>query len=258
MMLKLIKYEFKNTWKYVAGLIGLMFVISVLQVLIMGNSYGVNGLLHFMSRIILALSLFGISIAIFFILMTRFYKSMFGAEGYLSFTLPVTPRALILSKMIVAHVYCLLMGVIVLIIANMIDFDAMKEAFSMLPVLFGNNSVLMILVGVSTLLSPLVYIIDIYLAMSIGQTSNHNKILMSILAFIGIVIVKQLFSGFMTPFINPLTNLEPRIVYPIAEGLLSAEKAMWSMLINLGITVTELIIGFMLTHYFCSKKLNLQ
>ncbi len=48
MMLKLIKYEFKNTWKYVAGLIGLMFVISVLQVLIMGNSYGVNGLLHFM------------------------------------------------------------------------------------------------------------------------------------------------------------------------------------------------------------------
>ncbi len=105
MLGKLLKHEWKSVWGVPTLLIGILMIIAILAgltfVLPIWESEWVglplSGVMLFVT-FYLAMIAVMLGISIYFAV--RFYKNMFTDEGYLTHTLPVTPRQLLLNKVI--------------------------------------------------------------------------------------------------------------------------------------------------------------
>lgn len=105
MLGKLLKHEWKAVWKVPTLLIGVLMIIAVVAGLTFAlpiwDSEWIGLPLSGMMLILLfyvAIISVGIGITIYFAV--RYYKNMFTDEGYLTHTLPVTARQLLVNKVI--------------------------------------------------------------------------------------------------------------------------------------------------------------
>lgn len=122
MLGKLMKYEWKNTWK--AGTLMLlgMLIVTVIGCIMLQmpgvaeffDNNDVNGaqtwlvISSFVAMLILyVITLLASTWGMLIFLGIRFYRSMYTDEGYLSHTLPVTTNQLFLSKVLVSGVWYL-------------------------------------------------------------------------------------------------------------------------------------------------------
>ncbi|MGN0635236.1 MAG: hypothetical protein ACI4I5_03350 [Acutalibacteraceae bacterium] len=102
MLGKLIKNEFKSTAHSMFGVFlaaGITFVIMLVVFL-----FKVKSLMTISSVVLGAIAVAVLVITLFSII-TMFNKSLYGAQGYLSFTLPVTGKQLLASKTIVSLIW---------------------------------------------------------------------------------------------------------------------------------------------------------
>ena len=161
MLGKLMKYEWKNTWK--AGVLMLlgMFVVTVIGCVVLRMPGGVvTGLLDnndinatqswfvlssFVATLILyVIMLLASTWGMLIFLGIRFYRSMYTDEGYLSHTLPVTANQLFLSKVLVSGVWYLFItigigiSVVALIVSLMTGLLNIGELSSVLTQYNGN------------------------------------------------------------------------------------------------------------------------
>lgn len=134
MLGKLLKHEWKAVWKVPTLLLGILMLIG----LIAGSTFSMPiwdsdwvGLP--MSGVMLIMMYFfalsGINIGITIYFGVRYYKSMFTDEGYLTHTLPVSARELLLNKVITMSAWSLITmaGIMVsLIIFGGVAFLALK------------------------------------------------------------------------------------------------------------------------------------
>ena len=97
MLRKLIKYDLKLFLKFMIPLWGVMVIAGLIQ----GIETTPDNLTS--AKIIVLVFCF-IFIENMILVIQRFYKSMYGREGYLTHTLPVTSNKLILSKVISATI----------------------------------------------------------------------------------------------------------------------------------------------------------
>ena len=115
---KLLKYEFKSTAKWYLSITLIALGLSILTGIIGGSSVpsfvnmevdtmrivtGTLGILIFGGVI-------GLYLSNYYIIIRRFYTNLYGREGYLTWTLPASPHAIILSKFVgalVASLYCI-------------------------------------------------------------------------------------------------------------------------------------------------------
>ena len=106
MLGKLMKHEFKTTSKVILPLYLILVVLTIFarifaQSLFTAENSNIDsigfGLFGGLSVILYILGLFAVSIASFIYLLVRFYKNLFGDEGYLMHTLPVTSWELLSS-----------------------------------------------------------------------------------------------------------------------------------------------------------------
>ena len=137
--------------------------------------------------------LFGVSIAVCFgtvtaLSITRFYKNLYGSEGYLSFTLPVTATAHITSKLLASFVFymsALLVSFVGFAIATAGEvFTEFVKAGTYLFELFFEQYkwklVLFIFEILMCALAVLVFeILLFYTCISLGQIAKKAKVLMS-------------------------------------------------------------------------------
>lgn len=105
MLSKLLKYEFKDT----ARIIPFIYLIILVFAGIMLSGKQLN-VAVFTTTSSVILMLLGISLMIvtFVVIAIRFYKNIYGNEGYLMFTLPVKPHELLLSKAIAAFTWMII------------------------------------------------------------------------------------------------------------------------------------------------------
>ena len=103
MLTKLLEHEWKSNWKVPTILIGILLLLALLT----GSTFVVPvwednmlalGMLIVFIWMTFYLGMFGVSLGISIYLAVRFYKSMYTDEGYLTHTLPVTARQLLLAK----------------------------------------------------------------------------------------------------------------------------------------------------------------
>ena len=126
MLGKLMKYEWKNTWK--AGTLMLlgMFIVTVIGCVVLQmpgvaefiDNNDVNGaqawlmISSFVAILILyVIMLLASTWGMLIFLGIRFYRSMYTDEGYLSHTLPVTANQLFLSKVLVSGAWYLFISI---------------------------------------------------------------------------------------------------------------------------------------------------
>ena len=124
MFLKLVKHEFKATYKIflqmILGFLLMNFITVIMLTLFkrrIGNTHSL-GVLDGAVGFTIGLCVLGfiaLSIVSFILLIRRFYVSMVGKGAYLSYTLPVSSYALVGAKLLVANIWTLLVQLVLFI-----------------------------------------------------------------------------------------------------------------------------------------------
>ena len=105
--------------------------------------------------------------------------------------------------------------------------------------------------GLTMLIGTITQMVDFYLAMSFGQLANRNKVVFSIISYIGIYTVKQLLGTvavvglFMSGYLESLNH--PMI-----------DEINVLLAITLLMTALLLVVEYLLVNYLCKNKLNLE
>lgn len=120
MLGKLLKHEWKAVWKVPMLLIAILMVMAVVSgltfVLPIWDSEWVGlPLSGVMLIVMFYLTMIAVSLGITIYMAVRYYKNMFTDEGYLTHTLPVTARQLLLNKTITMTAWNLIGGAAIIV-----------------------------------------------------------------------------------------------------------------------------------------------
>ncbi len=214
-MLKLLKHEIKQVWSYLVLITVATIVLIVTQRLMLGYN-GDIGLMAFFAKIaspLLGVTLLVYLMVVFFTLVLRFKKSMYADEGYLTAVLPVAVWKVVFSKLIVATLFTWAAFAVFIITLMSLEPKIFGVYFDILMSLFRAYPAQTFMFMISMLIMPAVFYADIYLALGIGQMSNQNKTIMSIIAFFVVLVAKQvlgqaiLISGYESIFHVNMHNI---------------------------------------------------
>lgn len=277
MLGKLIKHEFRATGRLILPMLAAVLALSVLagasvKSLEASQSFSFVETLSTLALIAFVVALIAVCVAVFVQMIERFYKSLLGSEGYLFFTLPTTPDAIIWSRLIVSSVWFIATSVLCFIgilIMTIIGVGAMELDISDLPgainellKALGDGSVA---VGrahciayifefiVVSFAGCCVTCLQFYAPISIGYSFSNRKGLLSVVFFFAIQIVANILGVMLinTGILDTLANF----ITPI--NMSPAATVHWFML---GLFLTELVNGailYAITSLFLRKRLNL-
>ena len=274
MLGKLIKNEFKST---AHSLIPVYSALAIAVLITAISLISKSDLMGALSSIILAVIGLALIVVTFVCIVLNFNKSLYGAQGYLSLTLPVKSSRLLGSKTIVSFVWMLMSFVIMIgifigiyvyvkgiaveqygneTISTVKDF---VKLYANLPG-WGTFINILIIFLVSVFSSLLLMIMDIYFALSAANTKRFQKssILWAIVFFfaariiIGDIIIKN------------LCRAVPVFAVANAQGLHFVRQAISETnFFNVNITEAVLqiiaIVGlFVATNYIIKTKVNVK
>ena len=216
MLGKLIRHEFRATGRIMLPVMGALLALALLANLsIRGLTSGLSDVPLLRILFILITVFFGIAIVAAVVMtvvlmVSRFYRNLLRNEGYLMFTLPVSAHALVWSKLIVSLVWFLLTALLIFLVMSLTALNLSNTNLEMIIAELPNwkeitrflyetgirNEVftLMYQAIIGTLLGTLVACLHFYAAMSLGHMFSKDRILLSILFFIGISFVFNLMS----------------------------------------------------------------
>lgn len=277
MLGKLLKHEWKESWKIPVVLIGILWILAAMAGLTFISPMWQSelaGLNVLMVLVILAFyfSIIGVSIGIMLYMAIRFYKNMFTDEGYLTHTLPVSTHELLLSKIMVmsAWIFLSMAAIVVslLIFGCLAAVFLMPEGHSFANLLKDLNRlvhefILYLDKGVMSFIGSLLFLVVVSIisgtmmivgSISIGQMVKKHKILGSVGAYFALSTVIQIVS---TVVLIPLMfHWSSRY-----EAYTSADNV-FQIMVPLYILIGILSLGISAGLYFLSeflirKKLNL-
>ena len=270
MLGKLLKHDFKALFRNYSLLFAVLLLVTLLYkfcLLLPKNivlSF-MNGLMGALYVIVILGCLFGAAV----INIVRFYKNLVTDEGYLTFTLPVSSRQIVASKLISALVMDVLMAVAVLlstlvlrsnlpVLAEM--YQSIEETLHQIANSAECRTLVVSVVGYITL--ACIYTqMGAFTAVAIGQINRTHKIAAGVGAYALIYYMTQCVMGvvvflwvqrFHLDNINiDAANIEviPTEILHVASGLFFIVGA---------VTVVLGVACFFLTDYFFAKKLNLE
>ncbi|SQF67062.1 ABC transporter permease [Streptococcus dysgalactiae] len=259
---KLLKYEFKSIGKWYfalnAAVIAIAAILSftIKQFTQQADNAGAFGtVIDKMLSLTLSLT-FGALIAgsllsTLLIIINRFSKNIFGREGYLTLTLPVTSHQIILSKLVASFI-CSLFNLIILIfgiailIVPMVDFKDVVETLSKVikaEYILDNAFILSYL-----LVSSLASILLLYFAISIGQLFSNRRGLMAFIAYFALMILFSVATTYL--------NLKVFSFESTSEVLPYKEHVYLYVIIVE--EFVEMLICYLGTHFIIKNKLNIQ
>ena len=235
MFWKLVKYELQSIRKWYLGIYGIAVLLSIplglmLQkfIFVTEQSHQEPSLLFFAFFTLMVFAtiiVWGtIYIATIVLIIRRFAKTVFGREGYLTNTLPVSAHQLILSKLLVAFILDIITSYFGQILKEIGAF------YLFIP---------------STILSMIAGILFYYLCISIGNLFNTNKVLMGFVAFFAIQAI-LFFIGFFFGLGAALTG---DATYTAINNS--------SYIISLVQSLILIAASYFGTYYIMTKRLNL-
>ncbi len=197
------------------------------------------------------------------IILQRFYKGLLRDEGYLMHTLPVKPWQLITSKGIVAAIVVLVSGiaatlsVFILLIAGSSLGEFMNGLGNFMSALRDNPRYILYVLEIIfiVVISILKSIYQMYASMAIGQLASNHKLLMSVVAYIGISTVLSILVGLFTLPINE------RIAEAISNFFLDMSTfaaGQFGFFLLFLIIAVQLVLFHVITERLLTKKLNLE
>ena len=270
MLGKLIKHDFRATWKVTVPIDALLIVLGIIAAFVL------HVIPHVSDSVGMSLFTFGL-VGLFYIgiiaanvvtlifLVIRYYRNLYTAEGYLTFTLPVKTDMIIHSKVITGAIWMFLSYLCTFIsliiagtgLASSLNasreeiFEGFHEVFSFLG--FADPGFMAILLFL-ILLTPVAGIVCMYFCVSVGQLWQNHKVLGSVLCVIGLYIFNQLVSQVVF-FASGFWRL---MASSGAEIDASFGVFYKNMMLNLGIlTFIEAVIYYIVCIIITRRKINL-
>ncbi|MFC3931776.1 hypothetical protein ACVR0S_02455 [Streptococcus dentapri] len=240
MLAKLFKYEFKTIGNWYLAINALILLFSLITAVFTAMLPFKPGELTLNLLVLAGLALItGQFLATLILIIRRFYTNLLGREGYLTLTLPVTCHQLIISKLLVASILTIV-NYLILAIGGLIIWSGLKFNPSLLHTItitsdFNNILYFLSYFFIGTISS----ILDIYLAIAIGQLFRNHRISMAIVSYI--IITALIF--IMEPIFG-LNNPSPDIDSNMPKLL--------------AIDILFSIINYSGTHYIIKNKLDIQ
>lgn len=274
MLRKLIKYEFRATARVMLPLYLVTIVLALLtrgaslwtqQVTFYGLGESVLGLLAGLIVIGFILALVATFVVAVVLAVVRFRNNLLTDEGYVMFTLPVSPHSLVCAKLIVSAVWFLgavVIDVVALVslVADVAMFQEMGRVFqevvdNLTAYYLGNGVLFLVELVVLFLVGCAVTCLTFYTPLAIGHSFAQHKMLLSVAFFFAIVVVMNLVSG--TAMIAGLPALDHLSFW--ASGNLSPEGLVHGMM--WGLIAVEAVYGVVLyciTIRMLHRHLNLE
>lgn len=237
MLAKLLKYDLKYTYKT----LGVYYLVIILCILLFlaTNFQNSSGIIEFIHLFIGGAG-FGLSIGMFINAITRswarFQKNFYQEEAYLTHTLPVTKKQLLLSKTIASFI-TLLISFTLLIACVLLTQPGLTEQFGEIDAglkLAGSSLLEMAIAFVAIVVLQQAFIIQCgYAGIVIGHRQNEHRALWSglvgvgiyvavIILVIGILLLWSIFNPNIHDliFTSSIWNLAALRIVAIAVGIL--------------------------------------
>lgn len=261
---KLLKYEFKSTAKWYLLITLIALGLSVITGVIGGSA--TNGFVNMGTNsmqiitgtlgILIFGGVIGLYLSNYYIIIRRFYSNLYEREGYLTWTLPASPHAIILSKFVgalVASLYCLfllfLSGFITIIVMGAVMGEDLSPVFSIFEA-FSHSIVYWIIIWwIFTTASG---ILLFYVSIALGQLFQNRRGLKAILFFFLLCIVLSIIGTAVQP-VRDLNDLL-RLLYNYGN----MEELGISFIPGLIYEVIKIVSMYFTVHYISKYKLNLQ
>ncbi|MCQ2583985.1 MAG: hypothetical protein MJ185_00215 [Treponema sp.] len=271
MLEKLIKHEFKNSYKVMLAVYAayvLLTILGSISCYSMASGHNAPSVLLVSVIILYVLSSVAVYISTFVYICIRYYKTMYSAQGYLTHTLPVKGTSVFNAKLIVSTIW--MISSVVLLVVSIFFFvnaatqgEAWKEItrYSWSDLnrrlyeeigIYLSNMIGWMVVGL--ILGMLLINLWIFTSFAIGQLSDKHKVALSVVAGMVMYFVFQVLG--ITETITSMESVRNDIV--ISEEVEFAEffnsavagSCMWA----LGFCVVMYIVCV----YINRKKLNLE
>ena len=253
MLGKLIKYDLKALAKILAPLWGVLLVMGIIfGISIRSNLEGIGNTMIIFSLVVIVAVIVAIFVMNVTIVIQRFWKGLLKEEGYLMFTLPVTTRSLILSKVISALIISC--GTAIVISFLGLEIIAISPVKLMDAATYFGNWFIEVHAGpwvgygaVIAVVALLSGIYHIYAAMAIGQLSNGNRFLFAFVAYAGLSIIVSLVG---IPTMASLGSMGSNL-----QNTFGFDSDLWIYLVE---NIVIVVIYHIVTEVILTKKLNLE
>ena len=227
MIMKLLKYDIRGIGRKLLPLYGLAIALSLInkinqslliQPLLEGGMIQSSSFVTTLSGILMGvyvLTIMAVFVITFFMMVARYNRSVFGDEGYLTHTLPISQSQIIISKTLSFLLWSiastLVAGVSFLILTYSSESwrlftDFFRQFSYMLSQYFGGigstNRMAFLLFVLTVLIAPLTEILNIYLCIGIGNKFRH-KITAGVVAYLVISSISSTLVGLLT---NSITS----------------------------------------------------
>lgn len=259
MLGRLMKYEWKATWKLLVPANLLIVVTSFFSWIawrrMRYDGYDVNAVVNLAALVLLVtsfLSMFVVIVGSAIYLIWRFYTSTYGDQGYLLHTLPVDKHHIIIAKVLVSTAWILL-STVLMCIYMYLDYSttldevgvALEEILkAVLTQWFGNTeSAFYVVMGIIMMIvGMLVRVLKVTACISLGQLSSNHKLLTAFGFYYAIYVVQKIIDAIYAYF---------SFEWWESGGF----EMMWEFGLITGLAY--MVIFYVLTWYVMEKKLNL-
>lgn len=288
MLGKLVKHEWKATYKLNLGLIAILAGLTILGCLSFCTPLWTNAfqdidagftftdLTGIMSLIFYFIGIFGVLWGLIIYLGVHFYRNMYSSEGYLTHTLPASSHQLLISRILVGGIWYLILQVLIVLSIFIVIFSMLgimyraitgeaslwtyimqnqDEVMKLLNEVFGSMYNMDAVAGFlyfifTTILGAFVFVMTLYGAITIGQLSAKHKVMMSIVSYIVISMIKGIIAYVVAlPSLFYVTN-------DIYSGYSSTTIS--ANLINVLINLVLSVGLYFISNYIITRKLNLE
>ena len=291
MLGKLLKHEWKDTWK-----VGCLMMLGLALVTFFGwlsfqapmwqsiaNSSRYSGisvwdLMSFGTLFLYIILLIGINYGILIYLAVHFYQTMYTDRGYLTHTLPVSKHQLLISKILNSGLWMLLVFLgmylsLFVLGASMIGafipdrytwgdiwnemapyWDEMNDVFREIFGMGAGGYFTILLI--TSLVSPFCSMIIIFGAISIGQLASKHRVLMAIVSYIGIMIANSILNSIVQS-INSISQFD-RMMNNAMANAAAGRYFNVTMFSSLALSIVEAVLLYCVSYYVTSKKLNME
>ncbi len=218
MLGKLIKNEFRQTSKSLIA----VYAAAGISILIMLLSYVTNvtwiGVTGSFALVVIGVAAIAMT---FIMVINNFARSLYGNQGYLSFTLPVKCSNLLFSKFIVSFVWIIVGYIVAFCTILIVVFYTRSKSEGMLDTIFDMVNQLqvigdlptaklvveyMAIMGVGSIITVVAFISFIYFAITLANTRKFQSkpLVFGIMFFFVVYFINKVVSTFLT-YKAPLT-----------------------------------------------------
>lgn len=261
---KLLKYEFKSTAKWYLLITLIALGLSVITGVIGGSA--TNGFVNMGTNsmqiitgtlgILIFGGVIGLYLSNYYIIIRRFYSNLYGREGYLTWTLPASPHAIILSKFVgalVASLYCIFLllfsSFVTILVMGAVMGQDLSPVFSIFEA-FSHSTVYWIIIWWIFTTASGIFLF--YVSIALGQLFQNRRGLKAILFFFLLCIVLSIIGTAVQP-VRDLNDLL-RLLYNYGN----MEELGISFIPGLIYEVIKIVSMYFTIHYISKYKLNLQ